>query len=142
MRAGSPSLIAGTNSISIRAAGLALRRPLKSETSTRSARIQTEAGRPDRRATDDGGHFIAARFGGPKAAYNHFAQDANFNRGAYRKVEDDWQRMKLRGQDVKVKIDIYHVGESRRPHRLHVEWTGGGKSGFRDFANERGGKDE
>jgi hypothetical protein len=54
----------------------------------RSRRAQADAGRPDRRAGDDGGHFIAARFGGPREWFNHFAQDANFNRGEYRKMED------------------------------------------------------
>lgn len=54
----------------------------------RSRSNQIRAGRPDRRAGDDGGHYIALRFNGPRASFNHFAQDANFNRGAYRVLED------------------------------------------------------
>lgn len=56
----------------------------------RSRRAQADAGKPDRRATDDGGHYIAARFNGPREWFNHFAQDANFNRGSYRALEDKW----------------------------------------------------
>ncbi|WP_254602633.1 DNA/RNA non-specific endonuclease [Sphingomonas bacterium] len=55
---------------------------------TRSKTNQREASKPDRLRTDDGGHFIAARFNGPSDKINHFAQDANFNRGAYRVMED------------------------------------------------------
>ena len=49
----------------------------------RSRRNQRQAGGADRRDSDDGGHFIAARFNGPRDKFNHFAQNANFNRGAH-----------------------------------------------------------
>ncbi len=49
--------------------------PIRSQTS------QRQAGGAERRAGDDGGHYIAARFNGPTDAFNHFAQDANVNRG-------------------------------------------------------------
>lgn len=58
----------------------------------RSKSAQAQAGGADRRPTDDGGHYIAARFDGPTDAFNHFAQDANFNRGEYRRLEDQWRR--------------------------------------------------
>lgn len=47
----------------------------------RSRSMQSRAGRPDRRPTDDGGHYIARRFNGPREKFNHFVLDANFNRG-------------------------------------------------------------
>jgi hypothetical protein len=56
----------------------------------RSRKAQASAGGADRRPTDDGGHYIAARFNGPSDAFNHFAQDANFNRGLYRRLKDQW----------------------------------------------------
>ncbi|MEI5688017.1 DNA/RNA non-specific endonuclease [Sphingomonas kyungheensis] len=59
----------------------------------RSRQEQATAGGPDRRPTDDGGHYIATRFNGPSDAFNHFAQDANFNRGRYRRLEDQWARV-------------------------------------------------
>lgn len=54
--------------------------------------------------SDDGGHYIAARFNGPTEAFNHFAQDANFNRGGYRLLEDEWARDKRAGKTVTVRI--------------------------------------
>lgn len=45
---------------------------LQSQPRSRSA--QANAGKPDRRGTDDGGHYIAARFNGPRDWFNHFAQ--------------------------------------------------------------------
>ncbi|MGI4880747.1 MAG: DNA/RNA non-specific endonuclease [Janthinobacterium lividum] len=58
----------------------------------RSRREQLVAGGTDRRPTDQGGHYIAPRFDGPTDAFNHFAQDANFNTGAYRVLEDKWAK--------------------------------------------------
>ena len=56
------------------------------------------------RATDDGGHYIARRFNGPTDAFNHFAQNANFNRGGYRALEDRWAKAIRDGKKVRVKI--------------------------------------
>ena len=61
---------------------------LSLEDAARSRASQRQAGGVDRRNTDDGGHFIAVRFNGPSDSFNHFAQDARFNRGAYRALED------------------------------------------------------
>lgn len=60
----------------------------------RSLKSQSEAGGADRKITDDGGHYIAARFNGPTYDFNHFAQDAKFNRGKYRLLEAEWGRAK------------------------------------------------
>ncbi|UYY60371.1 DNA/RNA non-specific endonuclease [Sphingomonas sp. S2-65] len=46
-----------------------------SDMPARSATNQAKAGGEDRRASDDGGHYIAARFDGPKDAFNHFARN-------------------------------------------------------------------
>ena len=106
----------------------------------RSRRAQADAGKPDRRATDDGGHFIAARFNGPREWFNHFAQDANFNRGAYRAIEDAWARAVRSGKRVFVDIVPRYRGTSTRPQLLIVTWTIDGKKSKRRFANERGGQ--
>ena len=115
---------------------------LDQSASGRSKRLQADAGKPDRHPSDDGGHFIAPRFGGPKEAYNHFAQDANFNRGAYRVMEDIWAKAGREGRDVRVHIDVSYPGPGRRPDRLRVEWTIDGKRDARHFRNEKGGKSE
>ena len=89
-------------------------------TSPRSRTIQARAGKPDRLPSDDGGHYIAPRFNGPAEAFNHFAQDRNFNRGRYRALEDQWARAKRRGETVSVQIIPRFDGLSRRPSRITV----------------------
>jgi hypothetical protein len=108
------------------------------ETAKRSRRNQREAGGADRRATDDGGHYIAARFNGPSDAFNHFAQDANFNRGAYRVMENGWAASVRGGHRVLVDIVPHYDGLSRRPDQITVTWTVDGQEHSRTFANENG----
>jgi hypothetical protein len=86
----------------------------------RSRTAQAQAGGDDRRLTDDGGHYIAARFNGPTDAFNHFAQDANFNRGEYRLLEDQWARAKRAGASVTVKIVSSYDGASKRPAVIDI----------------------
>jgi hypothetical protein len=88
----------------------------------RSRRSQRQAGLPDRRATDDGGHYIARRFNGPSDAFNHFAQDANFNRGGYRALEDKWAGALKSGSKVFVTIDPRFRGSSQRPYEIVVRY--------------------
>ncbi|PZU58602.1 MAG: peptidoglycan-binding protein LysM [Sphingobium sp.] len=105
----------------------------------RSRRNQAQAGKPDRLTSDDGGHFIAARFNGPSDSFNHFAQDASFNRGAYRAIEDRWAG-ELRTQH-RVFVDIlpiYH-GTSKRPYQLTVTWYVDGTRFRKSFPNEAKG---
>lgn len=107
----------------------------------RSRRNQAQASKPDRLPTDDGGHYIAARFNGPRNSFNHFAQDANFNRGAYRAMEDGWAKELLAGRKVFVTIKPQYVGTSKRPYRLTVTWSVDGRSEQeRSFPNEAKGK--
>lgn len=86
----------------------------------RSRTAQARAGGSDRRRSDDGGHYIAARFNGPTDAFNHFAQDANFNRGRYRALEDEWVREKKAGRRVFVKIVPAYEGRSQRPATIDI----------------------
>lgn len=102
-----------------------------------SRRAQAAAGRPDRRASDDGGHYIAARFDGPKDAFNHFAQDANFNRGAYRMLEERWARAKRQGKLVTVRIVPEYGGTSVRPTAINVWFFVDGHMSQQRFSNER-----
>lgn len=107
---------------------------------SRSRRNQASAGKPDRLASDDGGHFIAARFNGPGDSINHFAQDRNFNRGAYRAMEDGWAKELGAGRKVFVDIVPLYEGASKRPYHLTVTWHVDGKKRVREFANEAKGK--
>ena len=113
---------------------------IRLKTESRSRRAQADAGKPDRRGTDDGGHFIAARFNGPREWFNHFAQDANFNRGAYRTLEDQWAAAVKSGKRVFVDIVPHYRGTSMRPDTLSIIWIVEGKEQFASFPNERKGK--
>ena len=103
----------------------------------RSRSAQANAGKPDRRASDDGGHYIAGRFNGPREWFNHFAQDANFNRGSYRALEDRWAKAIRQGKRVFVDIIPHYGGASMRPYVLSVTWTVDGEKHVKDFPNER-----
>ncbi|RIA35447.1 LysM domain-containing protein [Hephaestia caeni] len=109
-------------------------------TAMRSRRNQRSAGGADRRATDDGGHYIAARFNGPSDAFNHFAQDANFNRGIYRAMEDGWAASVRAGHRVMVDIVPHYDGLSLRPDRIKVTWFVDGEKRSRTFENEHRSK--
>ncbi|WP_298669216.1 DNA/RNA non-specific endonuclease [uncultured Sphingomonas sp.] len=106
--------------------------------SPRSRTTQARAGGADRRRSDDGGHYIAARFNGPTDAFNHFAQDANFNRSRYRAVENEWAREKKAGKTVFVKIVPVYEGRSRRPFRINVWFTVDNHERSLKFDNENG----
>lgn len=105
--------------------------------SKRARSAQAAAGGADRLSTDDGGHYIAARFNGPRDAFNHFAQDANFNRGGYRVLENRWARDTCVGRKVYVKITPEYVGHSSRPDRILVSYLVDGREKSREFRNER-----
>jgi hypothetical protein len=113
---------------------------LQLKTEHRSRRQQGDAGKPDRRHSDDGGHYIAARFNGPRERFNHFAQDRNFNRGAYRAIEDKWAAALKAEKKVFVEIIPQYEGLSRRPYKLIVKWTIDGQEAFADFTNEQQGQ--
>jgi hypothetical protein len=113
---------------------------IRLESQPRSRTAQANAGKSDRRGTDDGGHYIAARFNGPRDWFNHFAQDANFNRGVYRSIEDTWAKAVRSGKQVFVEIVPHYHGTSMRPYLLMVRWTIDGDRFSRDLPNEKQGK--
>lgn len=102
---------------------------------SRSKRAQAGAGKPDRRPTDEGGHIIGRRFGGPTASYNHFAQDAQFNRGRYKALEDLWERSLKAGKHVTIHIELHYRGPSRRPDEVVVEYIIDGNKITEAFSN-------
>lgn len=107
----------------------------------RSKKAQRAAGGGDRRASDDGGHYIARRFNGPTEAFNHFAQDSNFNRSDYFRLEEEWARAKRAGKNVRVKIVPAYDGKSQRPSSLNLWFWIDGVRKSAKFQNEpKGGK--
>ena len=102
---------------------------------------QKNAGVPDRRGGDEGGHYIARRFNGPAEKFNHFAQDGNFNRSAYAKLENLWDREIGKGNKVFVDIRPEYIGESKRPYRLFIGYRiGSGRMVGRYWPNKSGKK--
>lgn len=102
----------------------------------RSRSAQAQAGGADRRPSDDGGHYITARFNGPTDAFNHFAQDANFNRGKYRLLEDQWASAKRAGKSVTVQIVPSYDGASKRPAVINIWFRINGHQESVKLANE------
>lgn len=102
----------------------------------RSRSAQTNAGRPDRRPSDEGGHYIARRFNGPTEAFNHFAQDTSFNRSDYKKLENEWGRAIRAGKRVDVTIEPTYERSSRRPSTVSVSFWIDGVKRRMNFPNE------
>lgn len=101
----------------------------------RSRTAQSSAGGKDRLASDQGGHFIGVRFNGPTDRFNHFAQDARFNNGAYKAMENGWERDLKSGKKVYVRITPEYSGASMRPYAIEVNYTVGGETHRRRFVN-------
>ncbi|MBT2187905.1 LysM peptidoglycan-binding domain-containing protein [Sphingobium nicotianae] len=106
----------------------------------RSRKVQAEAGGKDRLRTDDGGHYIASRFGGAPVPINHFPQDSGINRGQYRVIENQWDEARKAGKRVTVDITPHYSGASLRPDRLDVVWYIDGKKYRQMVGNHRRSK--
>ena len=90
----------------------------------RNTTAQLAAGGADRKTSDEGGHWIGRRFNGPKEAFNHFAQDRNFNRGKFKALENAWQRALDKGQQVVLDFkEIRYPEGSLRPSELRIDYT-------------------
>lgn len=112
------------------------RHPQTRRRATAIEKDTSASGGSDRRPTDDGGHYIAARFEGATDAFNHFAQDANFNRGRYRALEDQWARAKRAGRNVTVTIVPSYNDASKRPAMIDISFTINGHKQSVKLANE------
>ena len=112
----------------------------QSEILTRRSRsTQRNAGKPNRLHSDDGGHYVAPRFGGPHDAFNHFAQDSNLNRGPYRVLEDQWDAYRKAGKSVRITITPRYDGLSKRPKSLDIYYVVDGMENQKSFRNRKGG---
>ena len=81
------------------------------------------------------GHDIARRFNGPTEAFNHFAQNSNFDRGGYRALEKRWAREDRLGKKVFVDITPGYSRGSERPDPINVFFRIDGRPATRDFTN-------
>lgn len=107
----------------------------------RNGRAQREAGGADRLADDQGGHLIGRRFDGPTEEINHFAQNGNFNMGAYRSLENKWDKLLQEGHNVRVEVKPSYSADSLRPDALKVQyWVDGVPQDAIRFKNVAGGR--
>lgn len=89
---------------------------------------------------DHAGHIIARRFDGPNDLVNVLPQDANFNMGAWKSVENGWAKALENDQAVDVRISMKYVGNSTRPKTWTAETKiEGVKSGQVRMYNAPGG---
>ncbi|MGI4879005.1 MAG: DNA/RNA non-specific endonuclease [Janthinobacterium lividum] len=115
------------------------RQPRRPSLAARASGSRRDRPETDRRPRDHGGHYVAPRFDGPTDAFNHFAQDANFNTGPYRVMEDKWAKAVRNGSEVTVTITPSYAGTSTRPSELTV-YTLHARFNERHFHNEHQGK--
>ena len=70
---------------------------------------------------DDAGHVIGHRFMPDQGTVNMFPQELNFNRGAYKTMENEWAGWIDAGGTVKVKVDL-SGGTAARPDKVAVTY--------------------
>ena len=75
-----------------------------------------------RGTTDDvDGHLIGHRFAQDQGIKNMFPQNANFNNGAFKKIENEWADW-INKKGGSVEVDIQLVGNSARPDKVKVSY--------------------
>ena len=106
---------------------------------------QTKAGKTagikDGLEDDEGGHLIASIFNGPGEQINYAAMDGNLNKGAWKKMENDWTKA-IKGpppKNVDVKINAIYEGDSKRAEAFEVEYFVDGEMFEAFFENNAGG---
>ncbi len=70
---------------------------------------------------DDAGHVIGHRFLGDQGARNMFPQNFNFNRSAYKTMENEWAGWIQHGGTVKVNVELIG-GTAGRPAQVGVRY--------------------
>jgi filamentous hemagglutinin len=89
---------------------------------------------------DEGGHLIASIFNGPGEAINLKAMNGNFNKGAFKKLENMLADAVASGKKVHVKIDVVHTGDKMRPDQFVIKYQIENEAPMRKiFDNSPGG---
>lgn len=78
----------------------------KIERSKEEVKAQGSVGGASRLEDDEGGHLIGHRFMSDQGLKNLFPQNANLNRSAYKKMENEWAEWIKQGHEIKVKIKL------------------------------------
>lgn len=107
---------------------------LRLDRSVRHARHQRAAGHAGD-ALDEGGHLIAARFGGFGSGPNLIPQPLNLNRGEWKLMENTWASLLEEGKEVRVVIELASKTGDVRPDAVHVRFWVDGELHERAFEN-------
>ncbi|ELH4811279.1 DNA/RNA non-specific endonuclease [Vibrio vulnificus] len=90
---------------------------------------------------DEGGHLIASIFKGPGEQINYAAMNGNLNKGAWKRMENEWAKA-LKGnppKEVQVEINAIYENNSKRPEAFDVKFLIDGKKTSVTFLNKPGG---
>ena len=72
-------------------------------------------------ADDAGGHIIGHRFAQDQGIKNMFPQNANFNNGAFKKMENEWADW-ITKKGGSVEVDLRLVGDAKRPGAVEIRY--------------------
>jgi DNA/RNA non-specific endonuclease len=89
--------------------------------SSAEVKAQGEVGGAARLATDEGGHIIGHRFVKDQGIGNMFPQNANLNKGAFKKVENELADWVNAGGEVRVKVTLKDAANGR-PEKIVVSY--------------------
>ena len=90
---------------------------------------------------DEGAHLIASILNGPGEKLNLIPMDGNFNKIAWKKMENKWADALKDGKKVDVNIQPIYSGDNTRPDRVIVKYSIDGNRPVNvDFKNSPGGK--
>lgn len=85
-------------------------------------------------ADDDAGHIIGHRFMPDQGTVNMFPQNLNFNRGAYKTMENEWAGWIDAGGTVKARVEL-KGGTADRPDKVVVQYEVFNDAGKRVYKN-------
>ena len=90
---------------------------------------------------DEGGHLIASIFNGPGEQINYAAMDGNLNKGAWKSMENKWEKALASDppKNVEVNIKAIYENDSKRPEAFEVEYMIDGELFENIFDNQPGG---
>jgi hypothetical protein len=94
-----------------------------------------DIGKGDQKEGDDRGHVIGDQFDGSNGLENMIPQNAELNRGDFKKLENQLAKEVKDGKEVRVEINVVYEGDSRRPSEIRVIASVDGKIRTQTFRN-------
>ncbi len=108
-------------------------RPLVLHKTKRASHERSPQGK---RRGDDAGHLFGDRFGGSPRRDNIVAQLSSVNRGAYKAMEDEWDRLLSKTPPAHIEVDIeVDYGRDGRPVGFFVTEVVDGVETTHQFRN-------